>query len=31
MAGLASLKNNIDIFLTPNNEPNEGVIFAMTR
>jgi hypothetical protein len=31
MAGLASLKNNIDTFLTPDDQPNEVLIFSMTR
>jgi len=31
MAALASLKNNINTFLTPDDEPNEAVIFSMTR
>jgi hypothetical protein len=31
MAGLASLKNNIERFLTPDDQPNEVLIFSMTR
>ena len=31
MAGLAALKNYINTFLTPNDEPNEPLIFSMTR
>ena len=31
MAGLAALKNYINTFLTPNDEPNEPFIFSMTR
>lgn len=31
MAGLASLKNNIETFLTPDDQPNEAIIFSMTR